>query len=183
MCRYIIYLWFCLPFLYQNVVYFTGKAFILACPCLLFLLYKHDMQSICRIIWEYLLRAGYLLAILLDKIGLIYLFCYAYNCWWDLQRLEIGFFVDDWTCIIWTKFFMMVNAAAALRVLYSSLNSPGQLTKWTSNGGDPCGESWRGVTCSGNKVTEMSVAFYTTWDEESAHNFQILTFPFCSMFR
>ncbi|MCD7454677.1 hypothetical protein HAX54_025571 [Datura stramonium] len=30
------------------------------------------------------------------------------------------------------------NDASALRVMYSSLNSPGQLTKWTANGGDPC---------------------------------------------
>jgi hypothetical protein len=48
--------------------------------------------------------------------------------------------------------------AAALRIMFSSLNSPGQLTKWTSTGGDPCGESWRGVTCSGSKVTEIKLS-------------------------
>ncbi|KAI3521283.1 hypothetical protein L1887_10744 [Cichorium endivia] len=50
------------------------------------------------------------------------------------------------------------NDASALRVLYQSLNSPGQLTKWTSNGGDPCGENWSGVTCSGSRVTEIKIS-------------------------
>ncbi|EEF29059.1 leucine-rich repeat transmembrane protein kinase, putative [Ricinus communis] len=42
--------------------------------------------------------------------------------------------------------------------MYTSLNSPPQLTKWTSNGGDPCGESWKGVTCSGSRVTEIKLS-------------------------
>ncbi|KAL1814291.1 hypothetical protein DCAR_0518427 [Daucus carota subsp. sativus] len=46
---------------------------------------------------------------------------------------------------------------SALGVLYTSLNSPQQLTKWTANGGDPCGESWKGITCSGSKVTEIKL--------------------------
>ncbi|KAL4584512.1 hypothetical protein LXL04_009115 [Taraxacum kok-saghyz] len=49
------------------------------------------------------------------------------------------------------------NDASALRVMYQSLNSPGQLTKWTANGGDPCGENWKGVTCSGSRVTEINI--------------------------
>ncbi|MCD9640296.1 hypothetical protein HAX54_025499 [Datura stramonium] len=49
--------------------------------------------------------------------------------------------------------------ASALRVMYSSLNSPGKLTKWSSSdGGDPCGESWKGITCSGNRVTEIQIS-------------------------
>ncbi|KAG5573014.1 hypothetical protein H5410_062780 [Solanum commersonii] len=48
--------------------------------------------------------------------------------------------------------------ASVLRVLYTTLNSPGQLTKWNANGGDPCGESWTGITCSGNKVTEIKMS-------------------------
>ncbi|KAM3375167.1 protein STRUBBELIG-RECEPTOR FAMILY 6 isoform X1 [Capsicum galapagoense] len=48
--------------------------------------------------------------------------------------------------------------ASALRVMYSSLNSPGQLTKWSSSDGDPCGESWKGITCSGNRVTEIQIS-------------------------
>ncbi|KAJ9568466.1 hypothetical protein OSB04_004432 [Centaurea solstitialis] len=48
--------------------------------------------------------------------------------------------------------------ADALRVMYQSLNSPGQLTKWSSNAGtDPCGENWKGITCSGSKVTEINL--------------------------
>nr|XP_016486843.1 PREDICTED: protein STRUBBELIG-RECEPTOR FAMILY 6-like [Nicotiana tabacum] len=48
--------------------------------------------------------------------------------------------------------------ASVLRVLYTSLNSPAQLTKWSANGGDPCGESWTGITCSGNRVTEIKIS-------------------------
>ncbi|XP_047341055.1 protein STRUBBELIG-RECEPTOR FAMILY 7-like [Impatiens glandulifera] len=48
--------------------------------------------------------------------------------------------------------------ANALRSLYSSLNSPGQLTKWTSTGGDPCGESWKGIGCSGSRVTAIKLS-------------------------
>ncbi|KAJ8560144.1 hypothetical protein K7X08_004202 [Anisodus acutangulus] len=43
--------------------------------------------------------------------------------------------------------------------MYSSLNLPGQLTKWSSSdGGDPCGESCKGITCSGNRVTEIDIS-------------------------
>ncbi|RWW83325.1 hypothetical protein BHE74_00008172 [Ensete ventricosum] len=43
----------------------------------------------------------------------------------------------------------------ALGVLYASLNSPSQLSGWTSSGGDPCGDSWKGVSCSGSSVTAV----------------------------
>ncbi|XP_019225344.1 PREDICTED: protein STRUBBELIG-RECEPTOR FAMILY 6-like isoform X2 [Nicotiana attenuata] len=47
----------------------------------------------------------------------------------------------------------------ALRVMYSSLNSPAQLTNWnSSDSSDPCGESWKGITCSGNRVTEIQIS-------------------------
>ncbi|CAK9163817.1 unnamed protein product [Ilex paraguariensis] len=48
--------------------------------------------------------------------------------------------------------------ASALRVMYGSLNSPQQLTKWSSTGGDPCGESWKGISCSGSRVTEIKLS-------------------------
>lgn len=48
--------------------------------------------------------------------------------------------------------------ASALRVMFSSLNSPPQLAKWSSNGGDPCGESWQGITCKGSRVTEIELS-------------------------
>ncbi|GMN36388.1 hypothetical protein TIFTF001_005978 [Ficus carica] len=46
----------------------------------------------------------------------------------------------------------------ALQVVYTSLNSPSQLTGWTSNGGDPCGESWKGITCEGSAVVSIEVS-------------------------
>ena len=39
--------------------------------------------------------------------------------------------------------------------MYTSLNSPPQLTGWKSSGGDPCGESWKGITCEGSAVVSM----------------------------
>jgi len=44
---------------------------------------------------------------------------------------------------------------SALKGIYSSLNSPQQLSGWSANGGDPCGQSWKGVSCSGSSVTLM----------------------------
>lgn len=46
----------------------------------------------------------------------------------------------------------------ALTVLYTSLNSPSQLTGWKLDGGDPCGESWRGITCRGSSVVGIDVS-------------------------
>jgi hypothetical protein len=46
---------------------------------------------------------------------------------------------------------------SALNVLFQGFNSPSQLQGWTGNGGDPCGQSWRGVTCSGSKVTSIKL--------------------------
>ncbi|KAE8659595.1 Protein STRUBBELIG-RECEPTOR FAMILY 7 [Hibiscus syriacus] len=48
--------------------------------------------------------------------------------------------------------------ATALGVMFSSLNSPQQLTGWTANNGDPCGQPWKGVTCSGQVVTEINLS-------------------------
>lgn len=48
--------------------------------------------------------------------------------------------------------------ANALRQLYLSLNSPGQLTKWSATSNDPCGESWKGITCSGSRVTAIQLS-------------------------
>ncbi|XWS19980.1 hypothetical protein CRYUN_Cryun31cG0062400 [Craigia yunnanensis] len=48
--------------------------------------------------------------------------------------------------------------ASALGVMFSSLNSPQQLTGWTASNGDPCGQSWKGVTCSGQHVTEIKLS-------------------------
>ncbi|GKU92738.1 hypothetical protein SLEP1_g6427 [Rubroshorea leprosula] len=48
--------------------------------------------------------------------------------------------------------------ASALGVMFSSLNSPSQLSQWVPSGGDPCGQSWKGVTCSGQRVTEIKLS-------------------------
>ncbi|KAK2378389.1 Protein STRUBBELIG-REPTOR FAMILY 5 [Trifolium repens] len=47
---------------------------------------------------------------------------------------------------------------AALNVMYTSLNSPSQLSDWKSSGGDPCGDSWEGIKCSGSSVTEIDLS-------------------------
>ncbi|CAI0442043.1 unnamed protein product [Linum tenue] len=47
---------------------------------------------------------------------------------------------------------------AALNVMYTSLNSPSKLDGWKDSGGDPCGDSWDGITCSGSKVTEIRLS-------------------------
>lgn len=48
--------------------------------------------------------------------------------------------------------------ASALGVMFSSMNSPSQLNGWTASGGDPCGQSWKGVTCSGSRVTQLKLS-------------------------
>nr|GMD91709.1 protein STRUBBELIG-RECEPTOR FAMILY 8 [Ipomoea batatas] len=50
------------------------------------------------------------------------------------------------------------NDLQALQVLYGSLNSPSQLTGWKATGGDPCGESWKGVTCQGSAVVSIEIS-------------------------
>nr|GMD04899.1 protein STRUBBELIG-RECEPTOR FAMILY 8 [Ipomoea batatas] len=46
----------------------------------------------------------------------------------------------------------------ALEVIYTSLNSPSQLTGWKANGGDPCSESWKGVVCQGSDVVSIEIS-------------------------
>jgi len=56
---------------------------------------------------------------------------------------------------IYPNILLVCLAASALRVMFSSMNSPGQLTQWSANGDDPCGQNWKGIACSGSRVTEM----------------------------
>ncbi|GER48150.1 kinase [Striga asiatica] len=51
-----------------------------------------------------------------------------------------------------------VIVVQGLQVLYTSLNSPPQLTGWKSSSGDPCGESWRGITCQGSSVVSIQLS-------------------------
>ncbi|XP_023519985.1 protein STRUBBELIG-RECEPTOR FAMILY 8-like [Cucurbita pepo subsp. pepo] len=46
----------------------------------------------------------------------------------------------------------------ALQVIYTSLNSPPQLTGWIASGGDPCAESWKGVACEGSAVVSIEIS-------------------------
>ncbi|KAF7843107.1 protein STRUBBELIG-RECEPTOR FAMILY 5-like [Senna tora] len=39
--------------------------------------------------------------------------------------------------------------------MYTSLQSHSNMEGWKSSGGDPCGDSWEGIKCSGSSVTEM----------------------------
>ncbi|KAJ0089105.1 hypothetical protein Patl1_33034 [Pistacia atlantica] len=44
-----------------------------------------------------------------------------------------------------------------LQDMYMALNHPPQLNSWRSEGGDPCGESWTGVSCSGSSVIYLKL--------------------------
>ncbi|OIW14006.1 hypothetical protein TanjilG_09357 [Lupinus angustifolius] len=46
----------------------------------------------------------------------------------------------------------------ALGVLYNALNSPTVLTGWKIGDGDPCGESWKGITCDGSSVVSIELS-------------------------
>ncbi|XWS19205.1 hypothetical protein CRYUN_Cryun32bG0111100 [Craigia yunnanensis] len=48
----------------------------------------------------------------------------------------------------------------ALNVMFKSLNTPSQLSGWRAHGGDPCGDSWEGIKCSGSAVTEINLPDY-----------------------
>ncbi|XP_047063066.1 protein STRUBBELIG-RECEPTOR FAMILY 7-like isoform X2 [Lolium rigidum] len=50
------------------------------------------------------------------------------------------------------------NDVTALGVFYTTMNSPPQLKNWVSQNGDPCGQSWNGITCSGSRVTEINLS-------------------------
>jgi hypothetical protein len=50
-------------------------------------------------------------------------------------------------------------AVTSVKAIFQSVNSPPQLG-WPANGDDdPCGQSWKGITCSANRVTQMYVHF------------------------
>ncbi|XP_057454977.1 protein STRUBBELIG-RECEPTOR FAMILY 6 [Lotus japonicus] len=60
------------------------------------------------------------------------------------------------TCILVINGDTDPNDAAALKNLFQSMSSASQLN-WPANGNDPCGQSWKGITCSGNRVTEIKL--------------------------
>ncbi|KAK9170053.1 hypothetical protein Syun_002193 [Stephania yunnanensis] len=48
---------------------------------------------------------------------------------------------------------------AALQDLYKALNCPAQLTRWNLSGGDPCEESWKGISCYATFVIFMDLSY------------------------
>ncbi|XP_028796334.1 protein STRUBBELIG-RECEPTOR FAMILY 7 [Neltuma alba] len=40
--------------------------------------------------------------------------------------------------------------------MFGSMNSPSQLG-WPASGDDACGQHWKGISCSGNRVTEIKL--------------------------
>ena len=58
----------------------------------------------------------------------------------------------------------------ALNTLYTTMDSPSQLTSWVSQKGDPCGQSWLGITCSNSRVITM-------WGDSSEVDTPILASP------
>ncbi|KAL6285951.1 hypothetical protein ACE6H2_010341 [Prunus campanulata] len=45
----------------------------------------------------------------------------------------------------------------ALEDFYEALNGPPQLKGWRLDSGDPCGESWAGLSCSGSSVIHLKL--------------------------
>ncbi|CAN4114581.1 unnamed protein product [Withania somnifera] len=70
------------------------------------------------------------------------------------QRL-LGFAI-----FVFVLFFQAVAddlEVEALRDLYRALNSPAQLKNWKLEGGDPCEESWTGISCHQSSVIEIKL--------------------------
>lgn len=51
--------------------------------------------------------------------------------------------------------FVQCGAVTALNAMYGDLQSDSRLTKWVSNGGDPCGDGWSYIGCTGSSVTSL----------------------------
>ncbi|XP_077211502.1 protein STRUBBELIG-RECEPTOR FAMILY 8-like [Tasmannia lanceolata] len=76
--------------------------------------------------------------------------------------------VEKKTLFLFLSFFFLLpktlhaltdpSDVEALQVIYSSLNSPSQLSGWKSSGGDPCGESWKGISCAGPAVIGIRIS-------------------------
>lgn len=47
------------------------------------------------------------------------------------------------------------GAVEGLNQMFSDFDNPSSLTNWVQSAGDPCGNAWLGITCSGSSVTSM----------------------------
>ncbi|WCJ20154.1 STRUBBELIG-receptor family 8 [Euphorbia peplus] len=75
-----------------------------------------------------------------------------------LTPIALSFFLLIFSLPLFVQCNTDASDVQALQVMFSSLNSPWQLTNWKSNGGDPCAESWRGVTCEGSAVVTIKIS-------------------------
>ncbi|KAG2262929.1 hypothetical protein Bca4012_012635 [Brassica carinata] len=74
---------------------------------------------------------------------------------------------QQWRCLAAVMLTVMLFVLAetdtdplevsALQDLYKSLDNPQQLRGWKLEGGDPCGEAWMGVSCSGSSVVDLQL--------------------------
>ncbi|KAH8504959.1 hypothetical protein H0E87_012266 [Populus deltoides] len=75
------------------------------------------------------------------------------------QRLHWGFVVIVFLAILSLQASASTDASdvIALQDLYKALSNPPQLKEWRLDGGDPCGESWTGVSCAGPSVIYLKL--------------------------
>ncbi|KAJ4893497.1 Protein STRUBBELIG-RECEPTOR FAMILY 4 [Raphanus sativus] len=77
----------------------------------------------------------------------------------NLQRLMMILFISCFGIFISLVLAKTDSQdVSALNDAYKSMNSPSKLNGWSSSGGDPCGDSWDGVTCKGSSVTEIDAS-------------------------
>ncbi|XP_023528683.1 protein STRUBBELIG-RECEPTOR FAMILY 2-like [Cucurbita pepo subsp. pepo] len=77
-----------------------------------------------------------------------------------LQQRLFGYFNVVFYLTILTSLaraFTNPSDVAALQDLYSAMNYPLELKGWRKEGGDPCEESWTGVSCSGFSVMYLKL--------------------------
>ncbi|XP_022154227.1 protein STRUBBELIG-RECEPTOR FAMILY 2 [Momordica charantia] len=75
------------------------------------------------------------------------------------QRLYAYFSVVVYSTILTSLARAFTNPpdVTALQDFYSALNYPSELKGWRKEGGDPCEESWAGVSCSGSSVIYLKL--------------------------
>ncbi|KAG0482191.1 hypothetical protein HPP92_010275 [Vanilla planifolia] len=97
--------------------------------------------------------------------------CSLFSCCWptmsnlSLILLMDGFIegLNDFLQVVVPSgvnsfFFFFFWQWRLLDCFYSSLNCPSQLSGWKPIGGDPCGDSWEGISCSDSAVISIDLA-------------------------
>ncbi|CAI8615822.1 unnamed protein product [Vicia faba] len=70
-----------------------------------------------------------------------------------LMKLKLLLFIATFNAATATD----PNDVASVKAIFQSINSPPQLG-WPANGVDPCGQSWKGITCSDTRVTQINLS-------------------------